>query len=216
MSDEKQGMDRKVYDNSRELGEWYDRKYIEMGDGWNTPAEEVNRHLDDIGVPFDKYKWLLDVGCGAGHFLQEAVKRVSCVGIELSGVGLQHCALRASTAYLLQGDIAEVTTPLFENNPEQFDYIVSIGSLEHIVDLPSALDNIRAFLKDDGKFYFYCPNELWMHFDQPNEKTMTDAAWIQTFRSQGLFTHWYRRWNDNTAFCGGLSERTVEEVIAVV
>lgn len=213
MSNENQGMDRKVYDNSRELGEWYDRKYIEMGDGWNTPAEEVNRHLDDIGVPFDMSKLLLDVGCGAGHFLQEATKRVVCIGVDLSAVGLQHAALRAPRARLLLEDMATLESTSDTGHDVRFDYIVSIGSLEHIVDLPAALENIRAFLKDSGKFYFYCPNELWMHFDQPNEKTMTDAAWIQTFRSHGLFTHWYRRWNDNTAFCGGHSEQVAVEIV---
>lgn len=198
MSDEKLGTDRKVYHDSKELGEWYDKKYIEMGDGWHTPADEVNRHLDDIGVPFDKSKLLLDVGCGAGHFLQEAVKRVQCAGIELSTVGLQHTALRAPGAALVHGDIA--TTTAFEDT--QFDFIVSIGSLEHIVDLPTALDNIRKMLKNDGRFYFYCPNELWKHFDQPNEQTHTDEEWIAMFAAHGLFTHRSTRWNDNTAFYG--------------
>lgn len=202
MSDEKQGTDRKVYDNSKELGEWYDNKYIEMGDGWNTPAEEVNRHLDDIGVPFDKTKRLLDVGCGAGHFLAEAVKRVECVGIEISAVGLQHTALRAPAARLILADIATQHDMDCIPVQKQFDFIVSIGSLEHIVDLPTALDNIRTLLKDDGKFYFYCPNELWMHFDQPNEQTHNDADWIGLFAAHGLFTHRFTRWNDNTAFYG--------------
>jgi hypothetical protein len=74
--------------------------------------------------------------------------------------------------------------------------------LEHIVDLPSALDNIRALLKDDGKFYFYCPNELWMHFDQPNEQTKPDKDWIELFAAHGLRTLRFTRWNDNTAFFG--------------
>ncbi len=202
MSDEKKGTDRKVYDNSKELGEWYDNKYIEMGDGWHTPAEEVNRHLDDIGVPFDKTKWLLDVGCGAGHFLQEAVKRVSCVGIELSDVGLRHCFKRAPEAQLVLSDVATFKFPPWKDKQAMFDYIVSIGSLEHIVDLPAALDNLRSMLKDDGKFYFYCPNELWAHFDQPNEQTKTDPEWIKLFADHGLFTHRHTRWNDNTAFFG--------------
>jgi cyclopropane fatty-acyl-phospholipid synthase-like methyltransferase len=194
--------DRKQFTTSEELANWYNLKYLEMGDGWHTPADEVNRHLDDIGVPFDKSKWLLDIGCGAGHFLQEAVKRVSCIGIELSDVGLSHCALRAPTSYLIKGDIGAPEAIRLLDHPSQFDYIVSIGSLEHIVDLPTALDNIRALLKDDGKFYFYCPNELWKHFDQPNEQTHTDNEWIAMFAAHGLFTHRYTRWNDNTAFYG--------------
>lgn len=193
--------DRKQFHTSEELANWYNLKYLEMGDGWHTPPEEVNRHLDDIGVPFDKTKWLLDIGCGAGHFLAEAQKRVSCIGIDLSRIGLEHACLRAPESKLLLGDIAVAKGLPFVD--KMFDYIVSIGSLEHIVDLPSALDNIRALLKDEGKFYFYCPNELWKHFDQPNEQTKTDDGWIALFAAHELFTHQYTRWNDNTAFLGG-------------
>jgi cyclopropane fatty-acyl-phospholipid synthase-like methyltransferase len=197
--------DRKQFDNSKELGDWYNRKYVEMGDGWHTPPEEVNRHLNDMMVPYDKEKWLLDVGCGAGHFLQEAVKRVSCVGIELSRIGIAHATLRAPEATLILADIGDgfTLTNTDSFHVGKFDFVVSIGSLEHIVDLPSALDNIHALLKYDGRFYFYCPNELWAHFDQPNEQTKTDKEWIALFAEHGLFTSRFTRWNDNTAFYGG-------------
>lgn len=198
---------RKQIDTSDELGEWYSRKYLEMGDGWNTPAEECNKHLDDLGVPFDKSKMLLDVGCGAGHFLVEAVKRVDAFGIEISKVGLELCLNRHVPVYLV--DIGE---PLVHSFAEvQFDYIVSLGSLEHIVNLDQALDNIRGLLKPDGKFYFFCPNELWKHFDQPNERTMTDDEWSALFAAHGLYVESRKRWNDNTAFIG-TTERLPPEV----
>src|SRR5215470_8469173 len=77
-------VNRMRYGTSEELAAWYDKKYTEMGDGWVTPPEECNRHLDDLGVVKDKDKWLLDIGCGAGHFLEQAEKRVNCCGLEIS------------------------------------------------------------------------------------------------------------------------------------
>lgn len=187
---------RKEIDTTKELAEWYDAKYSEMGDGWTTPAEECNRHLDDLGVPFDKNLRLLDVGSGAGHFLVEAQKRVTAVGLEISEVGAQHAINRGASVLLISVENDRV------KELQPFDYIVSLGSLEHIVELDKALDNIRRLLKPDGKFYFFCPNEAWKHFDQPNERNMTDDEWISLFAKHGLWVKTYKRWNDSTAFIG--------------
>jgi len=198
---------RKQIDTTEELGRWYDRKYTEMGDGWNTPADEINKHLDDLGVPFDSSKWLLDVGAGAGHFIAEAQKRVRCLGVELSQVGIDYAAKRGvkGISCISIEDWDELAMRYVVGLAEpRFDYIVSMGSLEHIVNLDQALDNIRKLLKPDGKFYFFCPNELWKHFDQPNERTMTDSEWMDLFAAHGLYVHTRKRWNDNTAFIGGL------------
>jgi len=191
-------MNRMRYGTTEELAAWYDRKYTEMGDGWVTPPEECNRHLDDLGVPYNKNLELLDIGCGAGHFLAEAEKRVNCIGIDISkvaqGFGEQRCRSAIWTMDAASDAMLSQWLP--------FDYIVSIGSLEHVVELDKALDNIRKLLRDDGKFYFYCPNEKWVHEDQPNERTMSDAAWEDLFARHGLYTHKRKRWNDSTAFTG--------------
>lgn len=189
---------RKHIDSTEELGRWYDDKYTEMGDGWTTPLEECNKHLDDLGVPYDGKLWLLDIGCGAGHFLLEAEKRVSCVGFEISRVGLDLCKSRITKAVVFEETIEKLSG---EYAP--FDFITAIGSLEHVVDLDKALDNIRELLKPTGKFYFYVPNEKWVHMDQPNERTMKDEEWDTLFFDHGLYSHSSNRWNDSTAFIGG-------------
>jgi len=188
---------RKSIDTTAELAEWYNNKYTEMGDGWHTPAEQINQHLDDLGVPFDRNKRLLDVGCGAGHFVVEAQKRCFTIGIEISQVGARLTLMRGANSVCV-GSIETVT----EFDP--FDYIVSMGSLEHIVDLDKALDNIRNLLKPDGQFYFLCPNELWKHYDQPNERAMTDNEWVSLFRDHRLYVKTIRRWNDSTVFIGSV------------
>ena len=189
---------RKSIETTDELGAWYDSKYKEMGGAWNTPAEDSNRHLNDFGVMVDKSKTLLDVGCGGGHFLAEASNRVSCVGIELSTVGIEEAKKRAPEANCIHGSIETLDW-------EPFDYIVSMGSLEHIIDIDKALDNIRQLLKPDGQWYFYCPNEKWTYTDQPNERTMSNAEWVDLFQKHGLWTTKITEWGerrDNTAFSG--------------
>lgn len=192
---------RKQIDTSEELGRWYDDKYREMGDGWNTPPEESNEHLDALGVLVDPMKRLLDIGCGAGHFLLEAQKRVHAEGFEISEEGIR-CAIRRGVKPENLGFVSIESDSVLQAGVHRYDYIVSLGSLEHIVDLHQALENIRALLKPGGKFYFYCPNEKWVHFDQPNERTMDDQDWMALFASHALFVESRRRWNDNTAFIG--------------
>ncbi len=190
---------RKVIETTEELAEWYDAKYKEMGGCWVTPAEECEKHLDDMGVVKDRYKWLLDVGCGGGYFLEQAEKRVKCVGIDISSEARMECRKRTHSP-VYRDSVEDLT-----GQTESYCYIVSLGSLEHIVDIGAALGNIHKLLAPDGKWYFYCPNELWQHFDQPNERTMTDEEWMALFAEHGLKTTKHTRWGskqDNTAFLG--------------
>lgn len=189
-------MERKIIPTSGELAEWYNEKYRQMGDGWATPAEECNRHLDALEVPFDFSKRLLDVGCGAGHFLAEAQKRVSCTGIDISAVVVGMALKRASESTLAVYSIEDLDVIL------PFDYITAMGSLEHVVDLETALDKIREALKPEGRWYFFCPNDKWKHEDQPNERTFTNQQWITLFAGHGLITERTDDWNDSTAFMG--------------
>jgi len=184
-----------------DMADWYDFKYLEMGDGWNTPEEECNKHLDNLGVTLDKSKLLMDVGCGAGHFLEQATKRCQCVGIELSRVGIRYALARAPLATFICRSVCDLYS--FSTLSSYADYIVSMGSIEHIIDLASALETIRYMLKPTGKWYFYVPNEKWIHEDQPNERTMSDEAWSGLFTSHGLTIHRVIPYGDNTAFIGG-------------
>lgn len=190
--------ERQTIDTYEGLANWYEQHYKEMGDGWNTPAEECNKHLDALGVPNDKSKLLLDIGCGAGHFLAEASKRVRCIGIDISAQVLAYAKHRLewSGAKLAQANIESL------KGDTKFDYIVSIGSLEHVLDIGKALDSIRKLLAPNGKWYFFCPNLNWKHNDQPNERALSNVGWITLFQDHGLGTENFKIWNDSTAFWG--------------
>ena len=181
-------------ETTEELASWYDKKYVEMGGCWHTPVEEINRHLDALAVPNDKALKLLDIGCGDGSFIQEANKRVTCAGVEVSRYAFDKSQEKGLDTHLLSAEKMDI----FSDG--EFDFVVSMGSLEHIVDLGAALDEIRRVLK--GKFMFYCPNEEWTHTDQPNERTAASGEWMALFIEHGLQPSSAHKINDNTRFIG--------------
>lgn len=188
---------RKVFESTEELGAWYDNKYEEMGGCWKTPREEMEAHLDALGVEYDMDKKLLDVGCGDGSLLVVAYERVQARGVEIS----QYCIdnnIGLEGAYIYKQSMEDMRLGY-----GFFDYVVSLGSLEHVINIEKALQNIAAHLKPGGKFLFYNPNELYIHEDQPNERTATDEEWQELIEASGeLVVTSIERINDNTRFIG--------------
>lgn len=201
-------------ETTKDLAAWYNDKFREMGGVWRQSPEDCNRHLDDMGVQADFSKALLDVGCGGGHFIEQAQQRVVCTGIDVSAVALGYAlgqTFGRSTLLLNTIERLPILQPALDADRHRieepigpFDYIASIGSIEHIVNLPAALNNIRQLLKPAGRWYFYVPNELWIHQDQPNERTATDDEWAVLFSEHGLVTDFCKRWHDCTAFAGSV------------
>jgi len=160
---------------SEEIGKWYDNKYKEMGDGWFTPKEDIIDHLNNIHeFIYINDKKLLDIGFGAGHFLEVAQDVMDSYGIELSKEGLEKAKKRAFKSKLSLDNIEKTS---FDNN--FFDVIISIGTLEHVIDIPKALKEINRIINQTGILYIYAPNELWTHEDQPNEITMNANEWTK-------------------------------------
>lgn len=96
-----------------------------------------------------KGKWILDVGCGMGRFAEVALQAnafVVCLdyssAIDAAKKNLGHY----KNVFFLQGDIYKLPFKY-----ESFDYIYSLGVLQHTPDPENALKSLYPFLKKGGR-----------------------------------------------------------------
>jgi SAM-dependent methyltransferase len=87
---------------------------------------------------------LHEVGVGEGHFLARATAEYVCSGSEINPYGLREARRRAPEATLYEGSFERIPV-----DPPP-DVVVAWDVLEHIADLDSALDCIRARLAEGG------------------------------------------------------------------
>lgn len=139
---------------------FYDNYYTKDNriEGMNDTNYSANKllflfMLDYLGVTFNKKKKLLDVGCGGGGFLYYANKRATVFGNEISKVCIKHAKKLCPDSSL---KLAPVEKLPFKN--EYFDYVTSLGTLEHFADVNLALKEMKRVLKKNGKLLVYVPN----------------------------------------------------------
>jgi len=101
---------------------------------------------------FEKPGNMLDIGCGAGHFLMEMREKGWTVqGVEPDATA----AARGSLAGLAisAGTLHDAKFP-----PESFDYVRSNHSFEHIHNPRAVLREIRRIIRPDGRLFLGVPN----------------------------------------------------------
>ena len=122
--------------------------------GWGTgrdrPSEDVPRRLREVAsyLPKKSAKFL-DIGCGDGSFLRS----VSSLTPEVYGVDPDvHRTLEARRGGM------KICPSLDDLGPKQFDVITLIHTVEHFYDVVGGLEEIRSFLKPEGRLLIETPN----------------------------------------------------------
>ena len=139
--------------------------------------QEEYDHLFEVDVVRDEdraYRWfakqlfrekrqvqrLLDIACGGGFFLRELGKKfqgkTDLVGIDLSGKALELAKKECPSASLLLS--------LGEALPFQrqtFQAMSCLGSLEHFLDISTAVREMKRIATQDALFFILVPNLFW-------------------------------------------------------
>jgi SAM-dependent methyltransferase len=143
-------------------------------------------------------KKLLDVSCGEGIFLREALKKVRQIkefGLDISDVAISMAKKNCPQAMLIVADGQKI--PLKD---KQFDYVTCLGSLEHYLEPGLGIKEISRVAKDDARFCIVLPNsfdlDVLLHIikkgDKPVdnfqiiEKTAARNEWVNLLEVNGL------------------------------
>lgn len=99
---------------------------------------------------------LIDIGCGAGFFLECVPKGFSKQGIDISKTAVKIAKSKGFVAKQL--DITKQNI-----SSEKFDIITAFDTLEHITELNSALKNINKIMDEKSLFFVQIPIKTTFH-----------------------------------------------------
>jgi len=145
-----------------------------------------------------KTKAILDLACGAGYFPRELYRNLN-EGIQVTGVDISGEALRLAQKECPQGKYAMSVAEDLPFGSEVFDAITCLGSMEHFLDIPQAISEMKRVLKRDGLVLILVPNIFWykdilaVFFtgtrktrNQTHERFSSFGEWIEIIEKSGL------------------------------
>ncbi len=172
-----------------QIAEYYDTVYYARAQGVEAPS----RHLRSLARRLNLLSGqeLLDVGCGLGEWLMAAGQRqVRLAGVDLSATAIGFCSGRLSGEF----HVAPAEQLPFADG--RFDWVSSLGCLEHFVDPLQALREMTRVARPAARFLFLVPNAgfitrrlgLYGGTSQSlvKEEVRTLAEWETLFASGGL------------------------------
>ncbi len=125
----------------------------------------------------------LDCGCGNAYFAHQAVLRGSrCTGITIHEWEKHNCEEMRSFLDISRGNW-NFELPTSSRSPSdplehgQFDQVLLLDVIEHILDARSALRQIHALTAQDGLVYITTPNRDWQGNADRIRVTRDEDGW---------------------------------------
>jgi SAM-dependent methyltransferase len=186
--DDKFGSIRDFYDN-----EYYADVTNHSKLSWHP--RKIAVRMGDMGG-----KEMLDVACGTGEWLGHFHQRGALIaGIDLSQKAIDECRKRFP-----EGEFACGQAESLPFDDARFDLVTCMGSLEHFLDKPRALSEMKRVAKPDAQFLILVPNagfltrRLGLYGGTQQVRAREDvfdlATWAGLFESAGLQI--VDRWRD--------------------
>lgn len=137
---------------SQEVRRWYDLQY-------NADTKTARRPFDAY-LPILNYldckppATFLDIACGRGNLLRAAHEK----GLETFGIDISPEAVKTAKAIAPQSDIRIGNAEALDFSDGLFDFVTCLGALEHFLDIPKGLSEMRRVAKDTARFCVMVPN----------------------------------------------------------
>ena len=118
--------------------------------------EYIDRLLvNKLNSNFFRDKYVLDLGCGHGNFLQacSSLGAKKCIGIDFGSKSIEYAKKFSKDAEVLEYEVGNVYNLAFENNT--FDFVIQNGVFHHIDDEDKAYKEAHRVLKKGGQMWIY-------------------------------------------------------------
>ena len=103
---------------------------------------------------------VLDVACGGGYLLMEAER----AGLRSFGIDIAEAALARARTFAPKSDLRRGDAELLPYPDGSFEIVTCLGSLEHFLSPPKALEEMRRVLAPGGRAVVVVPNQ-WFAYD---------------------------------------------------
>lgn len=178
-----------------EISEWYDRHHASCGNKSWRPRESYHVFLDLLGVAKQQSssgKKLLDIGPGTGYLLSMADER----GLDTFGLDISPEGVKLAQANSPNSDIQVGIGEEIPHEDNKFDYLTCIGVLEHFLDIPLGLSEMKRVALPEARLCIVVPNKdflLWKIKRDPgtaqqdiSETLLSLADWRQMIKEAGF------------------------------
>ncbi len=189
----------------------------ETGLDWVKGAYDHDFNYDSVVQLDSLYHWffklldlqpgtrLLDAACGRSQLVNLAIgRKVSAIGVDFAYSPLHDLKENG------QGDFISADAELLPFEANSFDYVTSIGSLEHYVSMDKGVRAIANVLKPKGKALIFVPNTFSLFHNvymamktgmplddgQPLQRYASRGQWEQLITANGMYiesVHKYER-----------------------
>jgi SAM-dependent methyltransferase len=130
---------------------------------------------------------VLEVGCGDGAMLRLLSQRgADAIGVDASSSGIEQCHSMGLPAQCL-----DVSTDGLPFADDSFDVVISLETLEHLMNPYYALQEVQRVLRPSGRFICSVPNPRTGHpflypglFDYPNFRRFLEQSGFLIERTQ--------------------------------
>ncbi|MEP7763898.1 class I SAM-dependent methyltransferase [Sanguibacter sp. 25GB23B1] len=132
-------------------------------DQWNALNRETGRGEVSVDQGRVVRTWLgllgrrdlriLEVGCGAGWFVDQLVTYGEVTGVDISSTVLERARLRTPQATFITGDVMDIDLA-----PSSFDVVIGLEVLSHVADHEAFVRRLAEVLVDDGHLFLATQN----------------------------------------------------------
>ena len=168
--------------------------------GVNSHMRRYNEMCDLIlaasGENTEKKLKVLDIGCGDAYFYSVFAKKADMEQFQLYGLDISNARLILAKQRLKDHENIEFhfgNAEKIDFDDNEFDIVVSIESLEHLITPQNAVDEMNRVLKPGGSLFLSTPSKHMAFFTYFNPLTWVEAL-ISLFYSSILppFHNLYR------------------------